>query len=201
MVSFIKIKHIWTKTDGQKIGHGQTEWGQSTFDELGFTVVRDFADVSHYYKQMLSFFAQNEFYDNQCPRSKAVYNHPLMHQLLLQSKNKMEEVTKLKLYATYAYSREYVQDEILEPHTDRAACEISCTLCLGYEGKCWPIWIRGYDNKDYSVNLEAGDALVYHGCDMTHWREKNTYSKKHVQVFLHYVDQDGMYADRKDDKI
>ena len=39
--------------------------------------------------------------------------------------------------------------------------------------------------KGIKVDLEAGDMLVYRGCELEHWREKFK-GKQSVQVFLHY---------------
>ena len=42
--------------------------------------------------------------------------------------------------------------------------------------------------------LEAGDMMVYAGCDVTHWRS-HLKEKECVQVFLHYNDQKGILED------
>ena len=57
----------------------------------------------------------------------------------------IEGASGLRLFPTYSYFRVYKKGDTLAKHTDRPACEISVTLCLGFEeGKPWPIWIEGW---------------------------------------------------------
>lgn len=110
-----------------------------------------------------------------------------------------EEVTQLKLFPTYSYFRVYKRGDILVRHTDRQACEISVTLCLGYEAeRPWPILLDGPDRIS-SIELTPGDALFYRGIECTHWREPME-GERAAQAFLHYVDQNGPYAEWKFDK-
>jgi hypothetical protein len=48
--------------------------------------------------------------------------------------------------------------------------------------------------------LDPGDAVVYKGCEVVHWREKADGTEVTAQFMLHYVDQNGPYADFKLDK-
>ena len=47
------------------------------------------------------------------------------------------------------------------------------------------------DGKE--LNLNPGDAAIYLGCEVEHWREEFK-GDWHSQVFLHYVDKNGPYA-------
>ena len=49
------------------------------------------------------------------------------------------------------------------------------------------------------VKMEIGDAVMYRGCDIYHWREAYKEGKWQAQVFLHYVDQNGPHAEHKYD--
>jgi len=90
----------------------------------------------------------------------------------------------------------YKNGSVLEKHTDRGACEISVTIHLDGD-RSYPIWIKTFEGKDVSVDLQSGDGMIYLGCTAPHWREKyfgNSYS----QLFFHYVREDGpcrMYED------
>ena len=97
----------------------------------------------------------------------------------------MEEETGLKLSPTYGYSRVYTFGAVLDKHKDRHACEISVTVMIGSSGEEWPIYMDGTP-----VHLQAGDAAVYLGCKVSHWRDE--FQGDHqLQTFLHYVDADG----------
>jgi len=134
--------------------------------------------------------------DTQCTLSPSFYNSKYMAKLLVNYLHKMEKKTGLKLYKTYSYWRWYMEGEILLPHTDRPSCEISATIFIG--GGSWDIYIKSYDGTIHKVTQEPGDALIYRGCDLRHWREEFVGST-HAQVFIHYVDQNGPNKKHKDD--
>lgn len=120
------------------------------------------------------------FGDEQIPNSKTfcIYGDAAFDTLLLKLQSLIEKKTKNKLIPTYSYLRIYQKGDKLEKHTDRNECEFSITLNLG--GDMWPIFI---ENK--KINLNAGDLLIYKGCEAIHWREEFT-ENRCFQVFLHY---------------
>ncbi len=110
-----------------------------------------------------------------------------------------EEVSRAKLFPTYSYFRVYSRGDVLEKHTDRPSCEISLSLCLGYQAeRPWPLQVEGPAGAS-SVELAPGDGLLYRGIECPHWREPMD-GEQTAQVFLHYVDQNGPYAEWKYDK-
>lgn len=137
----------------------------------------------------------------QIHNSHSKYADTLMESLLLQMQPFMESTTGLKLHPTYSYYRVYKPGAILEKHKDRPSCEISTTITFHYnymgEDYEYPIFVEGS-----KCLMEPGDLVVYRGCDVEHWREefKAPNGSYHVQVFLHYVDANGPYAEFKFDK-
>jgi hypothetical protein len=118
--------------------------------------------------------------------SPAWYNDPLMTSFLETKLPLVEKESNLKLFQTYAYWRYYVFGGTLKKHTDRPACEISVTACIKkYDN--WPIVVEGT-----SFELEEGDAILYAGCDQEHWRPGIYKGEGMAQVFLHYVNQNGI---------
>jgi hypothetical protein len=110
-----------------------------------------------------------------------------------------ERVTGLQLFPTYSYFRVYKKGDLLVRHTDRDSCEITLSLALGYEAKSpWPLLLEAPDGT-CSIELFPGDILVYRGMECPHWREPME-GELAAQVFLHYVDQNGPYAEWKYDK-
>lgn len=137
--------------------------------------------------------------DPQVPNTPGCYADPLMETLLELLCPAVEQMTGLALYPTYSYFRVYKNYDELKPHHDRPSCEISVTLNLGFDApEPWPMYFRDGDEAT-QVDLSPGDAIVYRGCDVVHWRER--FSGEHyAQVFLHYVDQHGPCAEWKFDK-
>lgn len=132
----------------------------------------------------------------QIHNSHSKYADPMMESLLLKLLPTIEENTGLTLIPTYSYYRVYRPGAELVKHKDRPACEISITLCLGYN----------YNNKDIDypiivdgnkVSQVPGDIVIYRGCEIDHWREvfEAPEGTKHSQVFLHYVDANGPFAE------
>lgn len=115
----------------------------------------------------------------------SLYGDPIMESLMLVKKEKLETSINFKLLPTYSFWRMYTYNADLKKHKDRPSCEISATVMIGSCGTEWPIFMDG--NK---VNLEPGDAVVYKGLEVEHWRE-NFEGDWHAQVFLHYVNAEG----------
>jgi len=113
------------------------------------------------------------------------YGDALMESLMVNKHSLMEKETGLSLKPTYAYWRMYTQNADLKKHKDRPSCEISATIMIGSDGSPWPIYI-----DDSEINLEPGDAAIYLGCEVEHWRDEFK-GDWHAQSFLHYVDANG----------
>jgi len=144
-----------------------------------------------------------DFGDGQVDGCYHRYADPMFDSLLLLSRASIENYTGLSLSNNYTYWRFYQKDNELKRHKDRHSCEISTTLCLGYNVSNvdqavypdydWPMWVETKDNPDgVPVHLKPGDMIVYRGCDVDHWREKFI-GLNHAQVFMHYNDTNGPY--------
>jgi hypothetical protein len=156
-------------------------------------------------KQRLEFNPeQNKGREN----THAVYADTLMESILLYLQPTIEEATQIQVYPTYSYYRVYRTGDSLPLHTDRVECEISATLCLGfkYEGVGptynWGMFAQVGEQEPVQPVCLPGDMVVYRGRDVKHWREPFAASNDsyQVQAFLHYVDINGPYADRKFDR-
>lgn len=135
-------------------------------------------------------------YDNRSYLSttKCLSNFLPFVKLLVRVLPKVESFVGSSLLPTYTYGMLYKKDDILEKHRDRAACEISLTLNLRTDIG-WGIFIETPNGDAVCVDQNPGDAMLYLGCDATHWRER-FHGEEHVQVFLHYVLADGSNADQ-----
>jgi predicted 2-oxoglutarate/Fe(II)-dependent dioxygenase YbiX len=151
--------------------------------------------------------------DTQCPSSKSIRDSKTFDKLLVDLLPHFEEASGLKLLPTYAYARWYEPGEVLKIHRDRPSCEVSATLTLGFEGGVWPIFM-GHPSEEPTeyrrvdsdknivhaknvgnISMDVGDAVLYRGCEMYHWRDEYSEGKWQAQVFLHYVDANGPHAE------
>ena len=94
---------------------------------------------------------------------------------------------------TYSYHRMYMEGAAMAHHSDRPSCQISLTINIG-QTKKWPIYCTSLKTKKYvEVIQEPGDALVYLGCNIGHYRPEYK-GDWYNQLFLHYVVQDEINA-------
>lgn len=122
------------------------------------------------------------------------YGDTVTDSLLITKKPLMEKETGLELFPTYTFWRMYTYNADLKKHKDRPACEYSVTVKINSCGVQWPIYMEG--NK---IELENGDAVVYRGMELEHWRD-NFEGDWHSQVFLHYVNKNGPHKEWLKDK-
>jgi hypothetical protein len=196
---------------------------QNYFKEHGYVVIRkfltpDIASLLYSYcittvqrtDFMISYDRDNHrptwdgtFGDAQASECFNRYGDPMMDTLLAMSKQSIENYTGLTLSNNYTYWRFYQKNNDLLRHRDRHSCEISTTLCLGYDvsnvdkemypNYTWPMWVEDKDNPNgIPVQMESGDMIIYRGCDVDHWREKFK-GLSHAQVFMHYNDVNGPF--------
>jgi len=124
--------------------------------------------------------------DSSVVGSYSYYNLPEVNILLGLLCEAVSSVCGKKLLPTYSYSRVYNNGNELHKHTDRPSCEWSVTINLSQDA-AWPIYMDGTE-----LTLGVGDGCVYQGCTVEHWR-KPFVGQEYIQVFLHYVDQNGPY--------
>jgi hypothetical protein len=181
-----------------------------TFQKQGYVLVRNFIS-KEMGKHLFEYLKLYEFYedlkgtaynfenDPQVLGSFAVGHGNLVFDSLMKTmKYKMEYCTGLDLYPTYSYTRLYKPGNELKIHKDRPSCEVSVTVKLSDTGWYnWPIWM-----VDTPYDLSDGDAVIYRGCDLDHWREPCRGYEGYLmgQVFMHYIDKNGPYVDCKYDK-
>lgn len=130
--------------------------------------------------------------DDQCPLSLGVYGDPIQSEIQELYRKKIETLIGYELFPTYTYSRIYSPREILKRHRDRPSCQISLTATLDYDTFDNEPWDINFD-PNIKTKLYPGDALIYKGCEIEHWRD-SFIGISQTQVFFHYVDANGPYA-------
>ena len=207
-----------------------TSWTRNEFfDTNGYIIIKNLCDPEKLFHSVpkerglfnwrgsdkLDKFTYQEV-ETQVSGSLARYWHPQYRKIHSEIRLILEQVIGRKLYNTYYYDRFYFPGQELKKHTDRPACEISVTIHVSTNIKeSWPIWIKTPDTfedktmkiangENRFVHLEAGDGMVYKGCERPHWRDpmpglleskiNKDESLYYHQIFFHYVLQDGIRA-------
>lgn len=191
-----------------------TSWTRSTeFERDGYLVLKNVIDplelqrpVPHQRGQLSYWGAKPDQFtyspeENQVQGSLSTYKHPQYREHHVAVRKATEAAIGRKLYPTYYFDRFYWTGQELSKHTDRDACEISVTVHIGSSlSKPWPIWIKTPDGEERSLILQAGDGMIYKGCERPHWREAMPGNTQpgledwYHQIFFHYVLQDGIRA-------
>ena len=82
----------------------------------------------------------------------------------------------------------------MKAHKDRPECEYSITLNLG--GDVWPFKLVDLNKKEKSYELSPGDAIIYQGTKVYHWRDK--FKGRYCgQAFLHYSSKEKLRFDTR----
>lgn len=180
----------------------------SEFDSSGYIKIESLIDaqtiatVSQYFENKINLgeWKQKEL-DLSDSSKLGYYADPLIEVLLKQCQQAVEEITGFLLEPTYSFSRVYQGGEELKPHTDRPSCEISVTVNVACTmPEPWPIWMQYKDNNPAKCLLNPGDAVIYKGCEVMHWRRPLEAGTVNPQFMLHYVKKDGDYALYKFDR-
>jgi hypothetical protein len=212
-----------------------TSWTRNEFFEKnGYLVIKNLWDSKELYRPVPEERGQMNYWgkrldqftycelEQQVEGSLACYWHPQYRSIHSGIRLKLEKELGRKLYNTYYYDRFYFPGQALTRHADRDACEISVTVHISSNlQEPWPIWIKTPDTyadkkktlitqrgENRSVILNAGDGMIYKGCERPHWRDpmpteytRTWYGKKvekkglyYHQIFFHYVLADGQRA-------
>ncbi len=171
------------------------------FEKHGCVLIKNFIDAN-------TITVLSQYFENKIRRGEWVerqeggmgtsrffyYADPFVEVLLQACKDAIEDATGKELLPTYSYARVYQPGEVLKPHTDRPSCEISVTVNVASKGKVSPIYTQYGRNDPEKHVLQPGDAVIYMGCDVMHWRQPLEENQLNVQFMLHYVDKNGMNA-------
>jgi hypothetical protein len=177
---------------------------EQLFEENGYVILREFIPriMCDYISENIKVLEASSYFgygDTQVEKAFSAAAPAITETLLDVMTPILSKTINCELYPTYSYLRIYVKGADLEKHQDRPSCEVSATVPLSYNSHyIWPLYIET-GNKVRAVELEAGDALIYKGIELPHWREAFE-GERQVQVFLHYVKKNGNYSEFKFDK-
>ena len=217
----------------QEVRNSGTAWTRNDkFEKDGYLVVKNLWDAEDLYhplpdiKGQLNYWSKDVTQFNHTPvegqvdGSLARYWHPQYRNAHTGIRRKLEKIIGRTLYNTYYYDRYYFPGQELSRHADRDACEISVSIHISTNlpdsQKEWPFKIKTPDTytddkktavlvpgEERSAILNAGDGLLYKGCERPHWRDAMPTPEKvedapkeyyYHQIFFHYVLQDGERA-------
>jgi hypothetical protein len=177
---------------------------EQQFEEKGYVIFKEFIPrvMCDYISENIKVMEASSYFgygDTQVEKAFSAAAPVLTETLLDVMTPVLSKAINCELYPTYSYLRIYLNGADLEKHQDRPSCEVSATVPISYDSpRIWPLYLETA-NKITAVELEPGDALIYKGIELPHWRDAFE-GERQVQVFLHYVKKNGDYREYKFDK-
>jgi hypothetical protein len=129
--------------------------------------------------------------DSRIPTAPRLYGHPLIDSLMTLYQRPIEAIVGDRLHPTYSYLRVHGRGDRMPAHRDRDASEVAVTINMGGD-RAWPIWLRPARDA-VRVTLRPGDALLYKGREVSHWRRPYA-GETQVQAMLFFVRARGEFA-------
>lgn len=165
------------------------------FDSNGYTIYRglmppEFLEIA--FRYYMSYVGTQGYYDvREGNNALDRYVDALGEAMMPKVQERIEQLVGRRLLPTYSFARIYTTESRLTKHIDRGSCEISATMTVGYKNAVglWPIFVES-NGAETPVYLDAGDAMIYRGRELPHWREPLPRGIW-CQLFFHFVDANG----------
>lgn len=165
---------------------------EELFKTSDYVIIKNLIDsktAQTLYDYTLKNIAAGNLKDDQVPGSPSFYQDKEMVSLHHALHPKIEALLTLKLIPTFCYYRTYRTNATLRMHKDRKSCDIAISLNLGQKGERWDLWLLDHDENAHNISLNPGDALIYRGCVLSHWRGKLIHADFVSQVFFFFANQ------------
>lgn len=151
------------------------------------------AELRRYYRRKIR---KGDFLlgDEQSSRRYVAHNEPAARFFHLQLTKAVGDLVGEAVKPSYVYMASYQGGARLERHTDRAQCEFTITLCVDSSpdptgASRWPLHLdTGVGTV--TVYQGLGDALLYRGRELPHYRGTLAAGNTSTSIFFHYVGAD-----------
>jgi hypothetical protein len=160
------------------------------FNKKGFVVIEGMisdSQAAFLYDYTLKHLNEGNLDDGQVPGSPSFYQDQEIVKLQKKLFPFIEKHINIKLIPIFCYHRVYRQGAILRMHKDSTRAEISLTMNLGQMGKPWDLWLVDYEENANRITLNPGDALIYNGNKLHHWRGQLIEADLVSQIMFHYA--------------
>jgi hypothetical protein len=130
--------------------------------------------------------------DDQTAGRYIAYDEPLTRYVHAQLTRTVSDLARRVVEPSYSYLAFYQGGAVLEPHTDREACEYTLSLCIDATPDplihgAWPLHLMT-ESGPASFTLGIGDGLLFRGRSLTHWRDRLPEGYTSSSVLFHFVD-------------
>jgi hypothetical protein len=129
--------------------------------------------------------------DSQSPRRFVAHNESVARFFHGQLTGLVRDLAGEPVKPSYSYVSAYHSGAELPRHIDRQQCEFSISLLVDYSPEPdletqWPLILEPPDGT-VSISQALGDALVYRGRQIPHYRRRLDVGMTSTSIFFHYV--------------
>lgn len=114
--------------------------------------------------------------------------------ILYATRSAIEANTGMELLPTYSFVRMYRKGDTVGRHKDGKENQVSCTICIERDTE-WPLGVSD-GKEDFYVDMNPGDAVIYQGFALDHWRNKYE-GERQVQLIVGYVQKGGKHEEHR----
>jgi len=130
--------------------------------------------------------------DDQTPGRYVAYDEPTTRYVQQQLTRTVSDLARRVVVPSYNYLALYQGGAVLDPHTDREACEYTISLCIDATPDpqthgAWPLHLMTADGE-VSLTQGIGDALLFRGRYLPHWRDQLPEGYTSSSILFHFVD-------------
>ena len=151
------------------------------------------AALARYYDRIIA-SGNWTFGDAQVSHRYGWHNEPVARYYHHQLSAYVGEIAGVPVRPSYSYVSAYRGGRAsLRPHVDRKQCVYTISLWLRSRespaAEPWPLWLHSPQGI-VAVTQSAGDAILFHGCELPHWRDQPPPGGASTTLIFHYVPND-----------
>jgi hypothetical protein len=175
---------------------------RAQFTTQGYAIVRELIPPVHlaalrrYYRALVA-DGRLPRGDDQVAERCRLHSEPVGMFFHPQLAGLMSRIAGEPVKPSYLYFANYPSGSVLPRHVDRQQCEFSISLLVDYSpeptGPCgWPLFLEHPDLPAGVVgaDLGLGDAVLYRGRQLVHYRDRLPDGHHSSSLFLHYLRED-----------
>ena len=172
------------------------ETARRELEERGYTIVEQLVP-EHVLGGLNAYYAalvQNGFLVNGDEQSRRhnLHNEPVTCWLHRHTKPLVDRIIPERVTCSYTYLGFYMPGSALDRHTDREQCEYTLSLAIRAEPSArredaWPLYLELPDSSHVANLLAPGDAIVFKGRVLPHFRETLQENRVAWFALLHFV--------------
>ncbi|MET0647801.1 MAG: hypothetical protein ABW208_14390 [Pyrinomonadaceae bacterium] len=120
-----------------------------------------------------------------------MHNEPVARFVHQQINALINQIVPAPVKPSYCYLSVYQPGAVLPRHIDRPQCVWNLSLLIDNDpdvqiDDAWPIYLE-VEGEAREVRLDLGDAVLYRGTEIPHWREALPEGQRSTLIFCHFV--------------